>query len=121
MNPTPNNDERLMAESIKNSKPVENIVIQRLNNAGSPSSTMIMKIPPTVMEHNIIYELLLRLRQDYPGAWVQVQHWERQNCPGPITVTERYPGQLAGFEGIKEVTREHLGLPADEPIGDIPA
>ena len=96
-------------------KPFETIVIQHLSNAGAPSSTMLVKIPATISESNAMVELLKRIRHDYPGAWHVAQQWERQQYHGPITVVQQKQEMKTTMKGVKEVTREHLGLP---PIND---
>jgi hypothetical protein len=101
-----------------NIPPVETIVIERLKNSGAISTCMVIRIPPTIAEHNVVIELLKRLRVDHPGAWYCVQQWERQHFHGPIQTPAPKPEEP--FEGVKEVTREHLGLPQEEPITDMP-
>lgn len=113
-------------------QPFEAIVIQRLNDAGSPSNTMVVKIPPTIAEHNVFVELLKRIRHEYPGAWYCAQLWEKEHFPGPITVNEaasKWPCVMPKegipdkaetiIEGIKKISREDYGLPPDDPIEDV--
>jgi hypothetical protein len=120
------NDERLLeasdlhedlAKQAGPSQPTEKIVIQHRGNS------TVFVIPPTFAEHNIMIALLQRIRNDYPGAWYCVQEWERnkfkqarigQASPDvPDAVKVHTPK-------MKEVSREYLGLPKDDNMGDIP-
>lgn len=90
----------------------EQIIITNQKGSAPLCKAMVFQIPPTVHEHNVITTLLQRLRVEYPGAWFCVQEWERRQKPtviGPPAKTEP-----------KVVTKEHLGLPKDDPIMDMP-
>lgn len=96
----------------------EKIIISSLTHEGTATKTLVIQIPPTIAEHNAIIEVLRRLRIEYPGAWYCVQEWERNLRPtaiGPLAAD-----LVAKVAEVKEVTREYLGLPAEEPIGDVP-
>jgi hypothetical protein len=53
--------------------PVNNIIVTRLDNTASGTATMVFKIPETVAEHNVVVELLRRVKHEYPGAWFQFE------------------------------------------------
>jgi hypothetical protein len=76
----------------------------------------------------VFYELLKRIRHDYPGAWYCAQQWERSAFPtpaayvAPVIEKEKLPDvNKQAVETIKEVSREAWGLPGDGKIGDVPA
>lgn len=92
-------------------KAYETIIITNLSGQGPMSKAMVFQIPPTIHEHNVVTELLKRLRVEWPGAWYCVHEWER-NLSRPTTI--------GAASKVKTVTREHLGLPADDPITDVP-
>jgi hypothetical protein len=87
------------------------------------SSTMVFVIPPTISEHNIMIRVLERIRRDYPGAWAVAQQHERVErgtSPLPPAKVQPFTPQLP-LSKIKATTREHLGLPAEEPLPqDVP-
>lgn len=96
----------------------DKIIITSLTHEGTATKTMVIQIPPTIAEHNVVVEVLRRLRLDYPGAWYCVQEWERNLRPaaiGPLAAD-----MVAKVAAVKEVTREHLGLPTEDLIGDVP-
>lgn len=92
-------------------KAYEKIIISNLDGQSPMSKALVFHIPPTIHEHNVITELLKRIRVDWPGAWYCVQEWERNMAPkaiGPVVAK------------VKAVSREHLGLPKEDTIVDIP-
>lgn len=93
----------------------DKIIISSLTHEGMATKTMVIQIPPTIAEHNAIIEVLRRLRLDYPGAWYCVQEWERTLRSSPVG-----PAAAEVVARVKEVSREHLGLPAEEAIKDVP-
>lgn len=112
------NDQNLPVVVPRVVQPYEKIIVTNLGgNAGPLSSAMVFQIPPTCAEHNVVMELLKRIRVEWPGAWFCAQEWERKQYPvriGPLP-------QVAAEAKIKRVSREHLGLPPEDPIADVPA
>lgn len=98
-------------------RPIEAIIIQRV--PGSITDTTVIKIPPVIAEHNVMFELLKHLRREHPGAWYRAEEWCRETYKGPVTVPVNV-GNKAD-EIIKEVSREHWGLPPEDKIGDVKA
>lgn len=114
-------------------KPMEMVVVQRLDDAGAPSETLVVRIAPTTSMTNAILELLKHCRREYPGAWYLAEEWIRRTLHGPITVSEvaaKWPLVMPKenvpkaskdvIEGIKEVSRSHFGLPDDDSLEDVP-
>jgi hypothetical protein len=99
----------------------EQVVIQHRGNS------MVFVMPATTPEHNIIIQLLQRLRLEYPGAWFCVQQWERDRMPqligqADINIPDGIPIKTENVVGkMKAVSRNEWGLPKDEPLGDVPA
>jgi hypothetical protein len=91
------------------SLPTEQIVIK--HELGHLSSTKVFVIPPTISDHNVMICLLQKIRRDYPGAWAVAQRQElEERGKSPLPLAK-----------IKATTREHLGLPAEEPLlQDVP-
>lgn len=50
--------------------PCNRVVIRRVSSQGLAISTLIITIPETTADHNIVIETLKAIRRDYPGAWI---------------------------------------------------
>lgn len=68
------NDQNLPVVVPRVVQPYEKIIVTNLGgNAGPLSSAMVFQIPPTCAEHNVVMELLKRIRVEWPGAWFCAQ------------------------------------------------
>lgn len=116
--------------SISGGPPVETIIIARADDRQSCAGTVVMKIPPTVAEHNMILHVLKELRHRYPGAWYCAKEWERQEYPTRIGVVDptvppavKAPsinGLATGIvDKVKGISAVSMGIEG-EGLGDVP-
>jgi hypothetical protein len=112
--------------SISGGPPVESIIICRADDKKSCAGTLVIKIPPTTAEHNMIMALLQELRHRYPGAWYCAKEWELKQYPQKIgsedrTVPMAVPVKADHIvEKIKGVTAASMGIDSPGELGDVP-
>lgn len=116
---------------------VERVVITRIPSEALGHATMVIHIPPTCAEHNILIEVLDAIRKGWPGAWLCALQRERDEREGtsyakPTRIGEADPTvppavPLLTYEAIAKVkatSAAELEMKPQqkivEDLGDVP-